>query len=132
MTEAVQETTDAEISPTIQPGDLVTHEDGPYFMRGEIYAVTDGVASVEWPGVDVHDGIPVERLRFVSRPAAYVCLSFHGTDDVDGGDRTYRFVHTSEDPDVIRGDVDFYGRTAGYTVESSYVPESPGEDDADT
>lgn len=134
MTEHTDETNEGvSASPrTIQAGDIVAHVDVPYCILGNVYAVQDGQASVDWSGTDMRDGVPVERLRLIQRPDAYVCVSYEGHDEVTGERNAYRFVHTSDYDDTtdqVVEDIAFYGKTAGYIIVDSYVPTAPDQDD---
>lgn len=117
-----------EAPRTVQAGDLVSHVDDPLRSLGRVYVVDDdGTASVQIPGQRVQHGIPVDRLTFVERPEAFASIEFNGHDEIDDTEISYAFVIV-DTPEQIMRDVETFGRTEGYTVVNSHVPEPETED----
>lgn len=114
--------------PRVRPGDLVGHVDLDSSVNGRVFAVEGEFARVAWCGNGVGHAVALDRLTFLERPEAYVCVTFAGYDPREEDQVTYDWVSAGSAEDIA-DDIKVYEVTKGYTVVSSFVPEE--DDDTD-
>jgi len=111
---------------TVEPGDLVTHEDDIGGILGRVFALEGHMVSVLWS----HSGkcVPVaaDRVHFLERPEAFVAVSYRGEDGITGEMVEYCFV--SEGPvDAVRKDIATYEKLPTYIIVASRLGEDTPE-----
>lgn len=112
---------------TVEPGDLVTHEDLQGCVHGRVFSVEEGTVHVLWGTSGTPHPTQAERVHFLERPNSYACVTVTGKDEVGGSDMDYTFVSVGT-ADEIREDLQTYRKVPTYTVNSFRVE---GETDTD-
>lgn len=111
---------------TLEPGDLVRHEDGFGELGHVLEHEDDGYVRVYWP-TGKCTSVKGGRLRLAERPAAYIAVSYQGHDEVSGTRTSYCFV-ASGTPDSIARDMELFNGVEGYTVLSFRIPQEVPEE----
>jgi hypothetical protein len=114
---------------TLEPGDVVCHEDGFGDLGHVLEQEDDGYLRVYWP-TGKCTSVRGNRLRLMERPSAYLAVSFQGCDEVSGTRTSYCFA-ISDTPEIIARDKDLFDAVEGYTVLSYRLPEESVPDDDD-
>lgn len=99
---------------TVEPGDLVTHEDDIGGILGRVFTVVDDTVQVIWSQTGRCVSVAADRIHFLERPEAYVSVEY-SPDESNGEENSYRFVAVGT-AEEVRQDMAVYGRSAQHTV----------------